>query len=80
MKIRIAFAVLAALAATPALAQEQNSTISAGVTAGTLGIGPEAGFRFSDTVGVRASATFFGIDGNFDSDGDGLRPPADEGI
>ncbi len=73
--------ILAALAgtimATPALAQTQpqpvadaepKSTIAAGVTAGSLGIGPELGWRINDTVAIRGNATFFGVNGSFDSD------------
>lgn len=50
--------------ATPASAQ----TTHIGVTAGTLGIGPEVGYRTSN-FGVRGNATFFGLDRNVDSDG-----------
>jgi hypothetical protein len=41
-----------------------NSTISAAVTVGTLGIGPELGFRFSDHIGIRGNATFLGGSGS----------------
>jgi hypothetical protein len=61
------------LASTPVSAQEappaeDATVISAAVTAGTLGIGPEVGVRFSDHVGVRGSATFFGFGADFESD------------
>lgn len=52
----------------PAATESGRGVISAAVTAGTLGIGPEVGFRFSDHVGVRGSATFLGISSDFDSD------------
>ncbi|HEX8486816.1 hypothetical protein [Sphingomonas sp.] len=52
----------------PASAPGDRGVISAAVTAGTLGIGPEVGFRFSDHIGVRGSATFFGVSSDFDSD------------
>jgi len=42
--------------------------MSFGVTGGTLGIGPEAGYRFSNTVGLRANATFLSVSHGFDSD------------
>ena len=68
MKTCIAVAILATLFGSPALAQDESSTISLGVTGGTLGIGPEAGFRLSNTIGIRANATFLGIGADFDSD------------
>jgi hypothetical protein len=37
-------------------------------TGGTLGIGPEGGYRFSKAVGVRANATFLSISRGFDRD------------
>jgi hypothetical protein len=62
----------AASVATPAMAQdtagEDGAVVTAAVTAGTLGIGPDVGFRFSDHVGVRASATFLNVGATFDSD------------
>lgn len=51
----LAFAVLSA----PALAADGDFRL--GVTAGTLGIGPEVGFRPSDHFGLRANATFFSL-------------------
>lgn len=67
------FAILAATAAiavaAPANAQDNQGGVSVGVTGGTLGIGPEVGFRISPTFGVRANATFLGISENVDSDG-----------
>lgn len=41
---------------------------SVGVTGGTLGIGPQVGYRFSEHAGVRASATFFDYDRQEDID------------
>jgi hypothetical protein len=52
----------------PAATDSERGVISAAVTAGTLGIGPEVGFRFSDYIGVRGSATFLGVSSDFDSD------------
>lgn len=46
----------------------EGSHIRAAVTAGTLGIGPEVGFRLSDHVGIRASATFLGASGEYESE------------
>lgn len=54
--------------AAPAFAKEQTSQISAGVTGGTLGIGPEVAVRVSPVLGLRANATFFGISHSVDSD------------
>ena len=50
----------------PVAAASGRGVISAAVTAGTLGIGPEVGFRFSDHIGVRGSATFLGVSSDFD--------------
>lgn len=62
-----------AIVAMPATAQttdteHQGSHLSAAITAGTLGVGPELGLRLSDKFGVRASATFLGFGADFDSD------------
>jgi hypothetical protein len=46
--------------ATPAVAQDTASAASVGVTGGTLGIGPEIGWR-TENLGVRGSATFFSL-------------------
>lgn len=43
-----------ALAAVPAAAEDAE--LSAGVSAGTLGVGPEVGVRLNRTIGVRANA------------------------
>lgn len=61
---------LAALASVPALAQadDAGTVVSVAVTGGTLGVGPEVGARFTDTFGVRASATFLKVDATFDPD------------
>ncbi len=62
-------AALLACTATNAMAQSsEGSGFRVGVTGGTLGIGPEAGFRFSETIGVRANATFLSINASADSD------------
>jgi hypothetical protein len=58
--------------ATPALAQDapadDGAVITAAVTAGTLGIGPDVGVRFSDNLGIRANASFLSVGADFDSD------------
>lgn len=59
---------LTALAA-PTQAQVTESHFYGGVTGGTLGVGPELGFRLNDHVGVRGNATFLGISHGFDSGG-----------
>jgi hypothetical protein len=65
-KATLVAAVLAGIA-VPAHAQEAAGGFSAGVTGGTLGIGPEVGYRISETIGVRANATFFNFDRDVDS-------------
>lgn len=61
--------VLAAAAvATPAAAQDDGQ-IAVGITGGTLGIGPEVSYRPSESFGVRASATFFNLNREVESDG-----------
>lgn len=53
---------MAVLGWAPAsLAADGESAIVAGVTAGTLGIGPELAWRIEDHVALRANATFFAI-------------------
>lgn len=54
---------------TAASGQDRGGNFSARITAGTLGIGPELGYRFSETVGVRAAASFLSINQGFESDG-----------
>lgn len=62
--------LVATLTAIPALANEDDpSRFSVGVTAGSLGIGPELGYRLSDTFGVRGNATFLSINHGINSDG-----------
>jgi hypothetical protein len=72
MKKTISVAALALClgVATPAVAQDATGGFSAGVTGGTLGIGPEIGYRISKGLGVRANATFF--DYNHDTESDGI--------
>ncbi len=64
---------VAAGTTTPALAQERagdgQGKLSLGVTAGTLGIGPEIGYRANQTIGVRANGGFLGLDHDFTSGG-----------
>jgi len=64
---RAALLAAASLSAVPAFAQGDDARVSLGVTAGTLGIGPEAGFRVSEIIGVRANATFFSFSHNIHS-------------
>lgn len=58
----------ALLAATPALAQDDRAGFSIGVTGGSLGVGPEVGFRPSSMFGIRANASFLDISHDFDLD------------
>ncbi|MGR6329317.1 hypothetical protein ACU5AX_09650 [Sphingomonas sp. XXL09] len=55
-------------AASPALARGEPAKIAVGVTAGTLGVGPEASFALSPAFVVRGNATFFTLSHDFDSD------------
>ncbi|MDJ0275802.1 hypothetical protein QLH51_03145 [Sphingomonas sp. 2R-10] len=75
MRIILAGAIAGAcLFALPAAAQtgpadaDPSSTVSVALSAGSLGIGPEVGFRFSDHVGIRGSANFLNVSGSFESD------------
>lgn len=71
MKITIRLALIASatlLSAAPALAQDEGGHLYAGITGGTLGIGPEVGYRLNETFGVRASASFLGVSHEIDSD------------
>lgn len=63
---RLALLATALFAAWPALAQDAGH-VHVGVTGGTLGIGPEIGYRMNDHVGVRGNATFLGLSHDFDS-------------
>lgn len=65
--------VIASLAcatgATVAHAKDgDDARLKVGVTAGTLGIGPEVSYRLSERFGVRGNATFFSISHDIDSD------------
>ncbi|MDP1025874.1 hypothetical protein Q5H91_01475 [Sphingomonas sp. KR1UV-12] len=67
-----ALGLVALACAAPAAAQttvnDPASTFTVAVTAGTLGIGPEVGFRFADHIGIRGNATFLGINADYSSD------------
>lgn len=58
-------ATILALSPTAAHATEFN----VGVTAGTLGIGPEVGFRPLPFIGLRANASFLSVSDNVSSSG-----------
>jgi hypothetical protein len=64
----IAASAIALLTVSPAFAQQDASGFQFGVTAGSLGVGPEAGFRVSPLFGVRASASFLDVSHDFDVD------------
>lgn len=57
-------AAIAMLVAGPALAE---GNLSFGITGGTLGIGPQIGYRFNKQLGVRADATFLSLSHSFSS-------------
>lgn len=62
-----------ALGATSAWAQAEarsdEGRFSIGVTAGTTGVGPRLGYRLNEVFGVRAEASFLGLDHSFTSGG-----------
>lgn len=62
-------ALIGASFAAPALASDGGSTVSVAVSGGSLGVGPELGFRLSDHVGARANASFLDLGHGFDSSG-----------
>jgi hypothetical protein len=60
--------IAAFVTVSPAMAQEDAAGFSVGVTGGTLGLGPEVGYRVSPLIGVRASASFLNISHDFGID------------
>lgn len=62
-------AAICVASATSAHAGEQgDARFKLGVTAGTLGVGPEISYRLSDNVGVRGNLTFLSISRDIESD------------
>jgi hypothetical protein len=61
-------AIVATFTAVPVMAQEQTSNVSIGVTAGTLGIGPEVTARITPLLALRGNATFLGFGHSVDGD------------
>lgn len=64
MRISLTLVLLPLIAASPVLAADKGDAptrVTAGVTVGTLGVGPELSIRPSWHVGVRANAGFIGI-------------------
>jgi hypothetical protein len=66
MRYVLALAILSSAIPTAALQAASPGAFTAGVTAGTLGIGPEISYRANPYLAVRASATFLGVDGHGD--------------
>jgi len=71
----LACIILATGSANPAQARDRAASLVAGVTAGSLGVGPEVALRISPRIAVRANALFFGLghsvqSGDIDYDGD----------
>ncbi len=57
--------------ASVATAQAQDSDdarFKVGVTAGSLGVGPEVSYRFSENIGIRGNLTFLSISRDIESD------------
>jgi len=61
-------AIAPPVAAQTSFPEDRGAGVSVAVTAGTLGIGPELGYRMSDHVGARVNATFLGLGADFDPD------------
>ena len=67
MKWKLVCASMVLAMSTSAIAQDTGG-VTVGVTGGTLGIGPEASYRFSKSVAVRGNLTFLNVDRSVDSD------------
>lgn len=52
--------------AAPADDADPDSTFSVAVSAGSLGIGPEIGWRLNDHVGIRGGASFLNVSQSFE--------------
>ena len=70
IKSRIAIVgILLAASSTAVQAKDgDDARFKVGITAGTLGIGPEVSYRLSERLGVRGNATFLSISRDIDSD------------
>ena len=68
--IRLAPLALAAyvLTAAPAYARGEPARVAVGVTAGSLGIGPEASLALGNQFAVRGNVTLFTLSHGYDSD------------
>lgn len=67
--LAVTTAIIATLLSAPALAADGDAApFYLGVTGGTLGVGPEVGYRLSENFGVRANASFLSISHGFESD------------
>jgi hypothetical protein len=68
--ISLSVAAAALMCPVSAFAQDKDddARFKVVVTAGTLGVGPEVSYRVSETIGVRANATFLSIGQDIDSD------------
>jgi hypothetical protein len=65
------FVVLATVLSGSAVQAEDGNDkgrFRIGVTGGTLGVGPEASYRISDTIGIRGDVTFLSLNADIDSD------------
>lgn len=66
--VKLSLLGAAMLSATSAMAQKDASGFQLGVTAGSLGVGPEAGYRASKLFGARVSASFLDVSHDFEVD------------
>ena len=64
----LAAVALACSSAAFAADAEEGAHWRVGITGGTLGIGPELGYRFSSHLGLRANGGFFGYDKSDEED------------
>ncbi len=74
--VALGFACLATFSAAPALAGD--GTLAVGVTAGTLGVGPELSLRPAEKLGVRASVDWLSF--SHDTDVDDINYNGDLGM
>lgn len=63
------FGLACLVSATAVQAQEaKDARLKVGVTAGSLGVGPELSYRLSERIGVRGNVTFLSISRNLDAE------------
>lgn len=63
------FTLLIAASSTAVQAKEDVARFKVGITAGTLGVGPEVSYRLSEHIGIRGNVTLLSVSGDINSDG-----------